>query len=156
MGGEGSGRFPKLRLSAAQAAKARRLRAGGATWRAVAEALDFRSACPCKTLRAALERASRQPAVKSSPTFPRDAAPSSRAAAEREAERDPALSRRCAGCGRPNYVVWSHGDGFIPKAVGFVRRGGRWLCPDCAPRPRRQTYWLRTWGEAPDPYGPAR
>ena len=125
------------------------MRREGLSWRAVAEALDVRCAQPGVTLRAAVARAPRPPG--SPPP------PGTREAAVREAERNPVLSRRCAKCGRPNYTVSSQSSGaFIPAAAGFVSLGGRWYCPDCAPRPRRPTHWQQMWGDAPVTYGPPK
>ena len=139
-------RPPKFRLDWRQAEEARRMRREGLSWNAVARALGLRCAAPCMTLRAAVARAPRPPAGES--------APGTREAAVREAERDPVLSRRCAKCGRQNYTLSAQSSGMVvPMAVGFTRLGGRWLCPDCAPRPR-PTPEQALWGEAPVTYGP--
>lgn len=132
----------KYWLSPAMAEWVRDRRRAGATWAELAERLGWPVGNAQQNIEAALARGP-------------DPAQAERNRAEREAERDPALSRRCAKCGRPNYtLVRLHGGiEYVAHAVGFVSLGGRWLCPDCAPRPR-PTPEQALWGEAPVTYGP--
>ena len=121
------GRKPRFWLSPAMAEWVRRKRAEGTPWREIAERLRW----PADNARQNIERA-----LERGP----DPAQAERNRAEEEAERDPALSRRCAKCGRPNYrIVKTHTE-WTTDAVGFQLVGGRWLCPDCAPRRRAVDY----------------
>ena len=121
----------KYWLSPAMAEWVRRKRRDGATWAELAERLGWPLGNAHATIEAALARGP-------------DPAQAERNRAEEEAERDPALSRRCAKCGRPNYrIVKVHTGNFsayAPYAVGFQLVGGRWLCQDCAPRRRAVDY----------------
>lgn len=117
----------RYRLSVGMAAWVRRLRAGGATWPDIAERLGWPIGNAQQNIEGALERADAEAG-----------AADARSRAEAEAERDPILSRRCAECGAPAYtLVKDHAEGYFADPVAFVLLGGRWLCPECAPRRRR-------------------
>ena len=143
------GRRALLALDPRQAEEVRRRRRAGETWRSIADAFGWSCSHPAKYIKNALRRRAPNP----------DAVGGylSRAEATRLAEADPSLSLRCASCGRPNHtIVPSGGDGYDAVPVGFVRRGGRWLCPDCVPKRRGPTRWQRLWGDPPEVYGPAK
>ena len=130
----------KYWLSPAMAEWVRRKRRDGATWAELAERLGWPLGNAHAIIEAALARGP-------------DPARAERDRAEREAERNPVLSRRCAKCSRPNYALVRAKEGgratYEAQAVGFVSLGGRWLCPDCAPRRRRREV---PFGEAPEAY----
>ncbi len=142
------GRRALFALDLRQAEEVRRRRRAGETWRSIADALGWSCPKPSTYIKNALGRAPNPTAV---------GGYLSRAEATRLAEADPSLSRRCAKCGRPNYDLrHAGGGGYDAVPVGFVRRGGRWLCPDCAPKRRGPTRWQRLWGYPPEAYGPAK
>lgn len=127
------GRPPKYVLDWRQADEVRRRRRAGETWRSIAERMGWRCMNPRQNIESALRRAPKPPGAGM-----HGASRLSREAAERLAEADPILSRRCAVCGKPNYRLVKNGEGlFETVAVGFTRLGGRWHCPDCAPKRAR-------------------
>ena len=134
-----------LALDPRQAEEVRRRRRAGETWRSIADAFGWSCSHPAQYIKNALRRRAPNPAAVGGYL--------SRAEATRLAEADPSLSRRCAKCGRPNHkIVSSGGDGYDAVPVGFVRRGGRWLCEECAPKPKPPTDFQGDWGESADTY----
>jgi hypothetical protein len=136
-----------------QAEEVRRRRRAGETWRSIADWLGWSGGNASQNVPAALSRAPEPPGGGDDA----DSFYLRREAAVALAEADPVLSRRCAKCGRPNYDLrHAGGGGYAPVPVGFVRIGGRWLCPGCAPRRPKPTHGQRLWGESPDAYGLVR
>ena len=135
------------RLDWRQAEEVRRRRRAGETWTSIAEWLGWSAHRAAHNVRGALARAPKAPQNSADTGLLR------REAAAARAEADPVLARRCATCGHPNYRLRRlTKDGWDALAVGFVRLGGRWLCPDCAPRPKPPTDFQREYGAHPDAY----
>ena len=128
-----------------QAEEVRSRRRAGETWRSIAERLGWRCMNAQQNIESALRRAPKPPADGGC-GFRREAAVAM-------AEADPVLSRRCARCGVPNYRLRKISENrFEAVAVGFVRIGGRWHCPDCAPHPKPPTDFQKEFGAPVDTY----
>ena len=68
--------------------------------------------------------------------IPADLPPRVRArlATIRRADEDRILGRACSVCGRRNFTLVRERDLTLAEPIGFVSSGGRWYCPECAPR----------------------